>query len=109
MLCVRGRNTQIPWWVEADIGKIEIESNEDSSLGQADIENCGICTSPEPFFKHRLHIVAGVAKQYLGVARQVLVQLESNGHPPGLCGDGNNSLTRQFGGVADCGGNMLKL
>ncbi len=83
MLCVRGRSTQIPLWpfgVEADIGKVEIESNEYSILSQAGIKNLGICAATETFCKYRLHIVTGIAKQYLSVARKVLIQLEPDGH-----------------------------
>ncbi len=76
------------WGVEADIGKVEIESNEYSTLSQARIKNLGICTARETFVKHGLHIVAGIAKQTLSIPRKVLIQLEPNGHPLGYAGMG---------------------
>ena len=76
------------WGVEADIGKVEIEGNEYSTLGQAGIKYLGICPAPETFFEHCLHIVAGTAKQYFSIARKILVQLEPNGHPLGYAGMG---------------------
>ena len=64
------------WWIKADIGEIEIESNESSTLIPAHIEDFGIRVTTKTFLKNRLRVVAAFPEQYLSVSRKVLVQFE---------------------------------
>lgn len=111
MLCVWGRNTQTPlWvWVEADIGEVEIEGDEHSTLRPARVENLGIRVAPKTFVKNRLYIVPCVPEQGLSVPRKVLVQLEPDSHLPRLGRDGNDPLPGQIGSVAKRGRDVLRL
>jgi hypothetical protein len=55
--------------VMADIGKIEIERNEDAILCSRGIKDSGIGVTPQTFAEHRVHIVTSLAQKGFSVTR----------------------------------------
>lgn len=55
--------------VKTDIGKVEIESNEDAILCPSSIKDSEIGVTPQIFIEHRVHIVTGRTQQSLGRTR----------------------------------------
>jgi len=70
------------WRVQPDVGEIEVESDEYSIFGPARVEDFGIRIASETLVDNSLHVVTGAAQQWLGVPREILVQLEPDRHLP---------------------------
>lgn len=94
--------------IDADIGEIEIERDENSLLCLGNDKHLRIWAPPQLLGKYSVDIVTGLLKQHLSIAREVLVEFESDEHPTRLSGDGNDTLSRQVRCIADGCGNMLR-
>ena len=88
-------------WIGANIGKVEIEGDEDSFFSLGGVEYSCIGVTPKLLIEHGVDVVTTVSKQRFGVARKILVKLEPGGHPARLRRDRNDSLPRQICGVTD--------
>jgi hypothetical protein len=55
--------------VNADIGNVEIESNEDAILGPSGSKDTGIGAGSDMFVEHGVHIVTSVAQEGFSVTR----------------------------------------
>jgi len=69
------------WTIGANVGEVEIESDEYPGLAKAGAQHVGVRLSAEAFPDHRLDVVAGILQQRLGVARNIFIQLEAEAHP----------------------------
>ena len=77
-----------PRWVLADVGEIEIESDEDSIFGNASSDLTRIDCACKTLRERRLDVVALGAKGGLDSLGEVLVELEPQCHRPFQAGSG---------------------
>ena len=101
--CVAG------WWIDLDIGKVEIEGNKHTALAATDIQDLRIGVACEAFCGYCMDFVACTAQQRLRGPRKVLVELEASGHPLRLRRDRYDAFPRQVGSIGNSRGNMLRL
>lgn len=79
--------------IDADVGEIEIERDENSLLCLGDHKHSWIWAPTQLLGKYGVDIVTGLLKQNLNIARKVLVEFKSEKHPTRLSGDGNDTLS----------------
>ena len=84
--------------IRADVREVRIERNDGPALTNANRRDVGGSRPAEPFVEDRLRIMSASAEQPRQLARQVLVQLESQAEL--LSGHRDHALLRQFRGVA---------
>lgn len=94
--------------IDAEIGEIEIERDKNSLLCLGEAKHPWIWAPAQLLGQYGVDIVIGLPKKDFSIARKVLVEFKSDGHPKGLSGYGNNTLSRQVRCIADRCGNMLR-
>ena len=82
------------WRVNADIGEIEVERDENPLLRLRCVKHSWIGGTSQLLSEHGMHVVTRLLKQNLSITRKVLVKFESGRHPACLGGDGNDTFSR---------------
>ena len=80
--------------INTDIGKIEVERDEDSFLCLRGTKHSWIRVPAQLFGKHSMDIVTGLLKQDRSITREILVEFESDRHPTRLSGNRNDTFPR---------------
>lgn len=97
------------WWVLSNICEVEIQRDTDSIFVQANIENLRVRTAGKAFVVNGVCVVAGGERQYLRIARKVLVKLETCGHLLRLCSrDRDHTFASEICGIGNGRRNVLR-
>ena len=81
------------WGINTDIGKVEIERDEDPFLCLRGTKYSWIRVPAQLLGQHGIDIVTGPLKQGPSITRKILVELESSRHPACLSGYGNDTFS----------------
>jgi hypothetical protein len=82
------------WRVNADIGEIEVERDENPLLRLRCVKHSWIGGTSQLLSKNGMHVVTRLPKQDLNITRKVLVKFESERHPAYLGGNRNDTFSR---------------
>lgn len=102
-------STVAGWWVLSNICEVEIQRDMDSIFVQANIENLRVRTVSKAFVVNGVRVVPGGEQQCLRIARDVLVKLETCGHPLRLCSrDMDHPFASEIRGIGNGRRNVLR-
>jgi len=80
--------------INTDIGKVEIERDENPFLSLSRAEHSWIGVPSQLLGQRGMHVVTGLLQQDRSITRKIFVELESGRHPTRLSGDGNDTFSR---------------
>jgi len=95
--------------IEPNVGKVEIQSDEDSVLFAASIEYFAVRAATKLLFDYGISFLACFEKQCQRVTREVFVKLEACGHPLRLGRDGYDTFPCKVCGVRNGRRNVFRL
>lgn len=67
-------------WIKSDIRKIQVKGHEYPLLAATYFNQPFVGTADDVLGKYGMAIVAAIAKQCIGIARNVFIELETLGH-----------------------------